>query len=183
MRRKLKMYRHEERLTIGSEIFDDMRDQFNVLLSALLQEANISGKDGELTVKLKVGTATEREYKKGAFVKEWTEPRFTWNMSRKVKESKFDVKSSSGEGYVLIFDEAGKPTIKEAPNKQISMFDTPNFMKPIKEESAPEEIEDLEDTLEPEESSFQGEVTEECEDAMDELLEEMNAEEYDKEDK
>ena len=119
------MYRYSESLTINSELFADLRSQFNTYLSHLLQEANVSGKEGELSLKIKVTTATEREHKNGAFVKEWTEPRFNWQITKKVKENKIDIKSCSGEGFMLEFDEDGKPMIKETPNKQISMFDTP----------------------------------------------------------
>jgi len=117
------MYEFKERLNIQSDVFSDFRSQFDVLLSALLQEANTTGKEGELTVKLRVDTTTARNFAKGDTVKEWTEPRLSWTLSRKVKESKFDVKSAAGEGYALTFDEDGHPIVKDAPNKQLSLFD------------------------------------------------------------
>lgn len=142
------MYRFgTERLNIDSVIFDDMRDQFNVLLNALLQEANISGKEGELTLKLKVSTATERNYKKGTLVSEWTEPRFSWTVARKVKELKFDVKSSSGHGFVLSFDDEGKPIFKEAPNKQLSLEDMPREEQKPYDELDPQEEDFEEDEM------------------------------------
>ena len=117
-------YSFPARLNIQSDVFQDFRVQFDVLLAALLSEANTTGKDGELTVKLKVSTATERSYKEGTFVKEWTEPRLSWTLSRKVKESKYDVKSSSGHGFALEFDKDGSPVIREVQTKHVSMFDT-----------------------------------------------------------
>ena len=135
---------YTQRLGINSEVFDDLRGQFDVLLAALLQEANVTGKEGELSVKLKVKTAIERNMSQGTFVEEWTEPRLEWTIARKVKESKYDVKSSSGRGFRLEFDSDGRPTIKESPNKQVSMFDTP-FSRAIDEMESEDESEDMDE--------------------------------------
>lgn len=111
----------EERLTLDCEIFKSLRDETEAAINVLTYLAGKEGKEGELTLKLKVSTTTERKFRSGEVCAEWTEPRYTWNISRKVKENKHDLKGSSQSGYMLEFDEDGKPIIKEV-REQISLF-------------------------------------------------------------
>lgn len=150
---------YKEKFDINSSIFASLRDQFNVMLNCLIQEANTTGKEGELTVKLKVDTATQRNYATGSVTEEWTEPRLSWTVARKIKESKFDTKSSSGTGYKLEFDIDGKPYLRDISDKQITFDD---FLDSQYEARQPEEQEDEADGIESSEETEDCTPDEEC---------------------
>jgi hypothetical protein len=111
-----------DRLDLDSAIFQALRDEIMVSINAALMLADKEGKEGEVSIKIKVSTVTERNFKDGAVCKEWTEPRFSWAVTRKVKENKIDHKGSSVAGWELRFDEDGRPCVVEA-NQQASLFD------------------------------------------------------------
>lgn len=108
------MYKQELTLSSNCEIFKSLADEFNAALGALVMIANKDGREGELTLKLKVKTYTERRYDKEKVVAEWTEPLFSWDVTRKVKEGTNKMSGSGGHDFMLKFDEHGKPYIVEA---------------------------------------------------------------------
>jgi len=111
-----------DRLDLDSAIFQALRDEIMVSINAALMLADKEGKEGEVSIKIKVSTVTGRNFKDGAVCKEWTEPRFSWTVTRKMKENKIDHKGSSVAGWELRFDEDGRPYVIEA-NQQASLFD------------------------------------------------------------
>jgi hypothetical protein len=119
---RLKMYLGERRLDLDNVILRGLRNEIEVSLNAALMLADKEGKEGEVNIKIKVSTETVKKYDKGVVCKEWTEPRLSWNVSRKAKENKIDHKGSSTPGWELRFDEDGRPYVVEA-NQQASLFD------------------------------------------------------------
>lgn len=115
---------NSDRLDLDSVIFKALRDEIMVSINAALMLADKEGKEGEVNIKIKVSTETVRKYDKGVVCKEWTEPRFSWNVARKMKENKIDHKGSSMPGYELKFNEDGRPYIVEV-DQQISLFEDP----------------------------------------------------------
>ena len=109
-------------LDLDNVLFKELRNEIMVSINAALMLADKEGKEGEVNIKIKVSTETVRTYEKGIVCKEWTEPRFSWNVTRKVKENKIDHKGSSVPGWELKFDEDGRPYVVEA-NQQSSLFD------------------------------------------------------------
>ena len=121
---------NSDRLDLDSVIFKALRDEIMVSINAALMLADKEGKEGEVTVKIKVSTETVRKYDKGVVCKEWTEPRFSWNVARKMKENKIDHKGSSVAGWELRFDEDGRPYVVEA-NQQASLFEDEKDTKTV----------------------------------------------------
>lgn len=106
----------EQKLKINSEckIFEPLIDEFNAALNSLIMIANESGKEGELTVKLKVKTINEQRFDKDKLIAEWPEPIFSWDITRKIKEDKIKMSGSGGHDFMLKFDDEGKAYILEA---------------------------------------------------------------------
>ena len=111
-----------DRLDLDCEILKGLRDEIQVSLNAALMLADKEGKEVEVGLKIKASTETVREYKEGKVSKEWTEPRLSWVVTRKVKESKIDHKGYSATGWELKFDEDGRPYVVEV-NQQASLFE------------------------------------------------------------
>jgi len=111
-----------ERLNLDNVLFKALRDEIEVSINAALMLSDKEGKEGEVNIKIKVDTETVRKYEEGRVCKEWTEPRFSWNVTRKIKEDKIDHRGSSDPGWELLFDEDGRPYVVEA-NQQASLFD------------------------------------------------------------
>lgn len=112
---------YKQRLGIFCDLFESFRSQFNTMLNSLLQEVYKKGRDGELSIKIKVSTTREQKFEKGKLCAEWEEPRISWKMERKVNPPKFDVQGRIGEQYVLEFDEVGYPVVYEV-NEQMTLF-------------------------------------------------------------
>lgn len=114
----------QQKLALNSEckIFEPLVKEFNVALNALVEAASKHGKEGELTLKLVVNATQEQKFNKDAVVAEWTEPIFSWDVTRKIKESKNKTSGNGGQNFILKFDEKHRPYVVEI-NKQMTMSD------------------------------------------------------------
>lgn len=160
-----------ERLDLDNELLKGLRAEIEVSLNAALMLADKEGKEVEVGLKIKANTETVREYKQGRVTKEWTEPRLSWVVTRKVKENKIDHKGSLRPGWELRFDEDGKPYVVEA-NQQATLFDEEKDAKTVIHYHFGEkkEAESEENTAMPPYAKEDLEVKENAEDSTDAAL-------------
>jgi hypothetical protein len=52
---------YKQKLGINCDLFESFRSQFNTMLNSLVQEVNKKGRDGELSIKIKVSTTKEQK--------------------------------------------------------------------------------------------------------------------------
>lgn len=104
-----------EPLSINSDIFADMRSQFDSVLNSLVQLTEASD-EAELTLKLKL----EKEYSDDGEPELTERLKASWSITRTIKAKKYKVEGWITDDYIIQTDDAGKVYLQKV---QISMFD------------------------------------------------------------
>lgn len=105
-----------EKLSISSDMFAVMRDQFDVVLQSLV--ALTEGSDeGEITLKVKLDKQIQGN-EDTLFPTEVL--RASWDITRTIKAKKHKVSGRTQDEYIIGKDDDGKPVISKA---QVSLFD------------------------------------------------------------
>jgi len=100
-----------ERLSINSEMFATMREQFDDILNSLIEQMEVID-DAEITVKLKLSKVLAEDREKILA---------SWDVVRTIKAKKFKVGGLVTDDYFLDKDEDGNLIIRGSD--QISFFD------------------------------------------------------------
>lgn len=109
------------RLSINSEMFDSMRDQFDTILNSIVKLLE-EGDEGEITVKVGVdkGHLMDEVDKNGEPV-EKKKISVDWKIERVIKAKKYKVEGWSVGDFFLEENEEGELNIVKV--EQVSLFD------------------------------------------------------------
>lgn len=109
------------RLSINSEMFDSMRDQFDTSLNSIVKLLE-EGDEGKITVKVGVdkGRLMDEVDKNGEPV-EKKKISVDWKIERVIKAKKYKVEGWSVGGFFLEENEEGELNIVKV--EQVSLFD------------------------------------------------------------
>lgn len=110
-----------QKLSIDSEVFDMLRNQFDTILNALVKQLGASD-EGEINIKIKVDKSYSFEPDlSGEGEAETQKLDLSWDITRTVKAKKFKVSGRNMEEYFLEEDEDGAIKLKKL--EQGSLFD------------------------------------------------------------
>ena len=113
-----------EKLDLNSELLKPMKDQLEIILNRLMLIVSEENKEAEITLKIELDKSVERKIEDGEVTNRWVEPRITFQIGEKIKETKNTIKGSVGEDYELKIDETTNILYVEKINEQTSMFDS-----------------------------------------------------------
>lgn len=116
----------QQKLDLNSELLRPIKDQLEVILNRLMLIVSEENKEAEITLKIELDKSVERKIEYGEVVSKWIEPRITFQVSEKVKETKNTIKGIVGENYELKVDENTNILYVDKINEQTSMFDKNN---------------------------------------------------------
>lgn len=110
-----------EKLSINSDMFEKMRNQFDDILNSIVRILEADD-EGEINVKVGINKKYEFEYDE-ELGKEVEKQRLVadWDITRVIKAKKYKVEGCTTEDYFFKQDEDGE--IKLVKVEQISMFD------------------------------------------------------------
>jgi len=110
-----------ERLSINSEMFATMREQFDVILNSLTEQLSATD-EAELSVKIKLRKEFTYEWNEDGLEEvEKQKIKASWDIVRTIKAKKYKVEGTLTEDFFLDKDEDGKLILRKV--EQISMFD------------------------------------------------------------
>ena len=115
-----------EKLDLNSELLKPMKDQLEVILNRLMLIISEENKEAEITLKIELDKSVERKFEYGEEVDKWVDPRITFQIGEKIKETKNTIKGSVGNDYELKIDKDTNILYIEKINEQTSMFDGDN---------------------------------------------------------
>lgn len=111
-----------EKLSINSELFKRMREQFDTELSSIVQLLE-AGDEGEITVKVEIDKKfLMDEIDEDGEPIEKQKIDASWKIERVIKAKKFKVEGRNYEEFFLEKDEDGELKINKI--EQVSMFDS-----------------------------------------------------------
>ncbi len=116
----------QQKLDLNSELLKPMKDQLEVILNRLMLVVAEKNKEAEITLKIELDKSVERKIEYGEEIDKWVEPRISFQISEKIKETKDIHKGSVGDNYELKIDEDTNILYVEKINEQTSMFDNNN---------------------------------------------------------
>lgn len=110
-----------EMLSINSDMFVVMREQFDTVLKSIVQLLE-AGDEGEINIKVGVDKRYEYEYD-DVLGEEVTKQRLNaeWDITRVIKAKKYKVEGRVMDDYYLQSDDDGEITVIKV--EQVSMFD------------------------------------------------------------
>lgn len=113
----------QEKLDLNSELLKPLKDQLEVIINRLMITVAERNKEAEITLKIELDKSIERKCEYGEVIDKWIEPRISFQISEKIKETKNTIKGSVGEDYELKIDESTNILYIEKVNEQTSIFE------------------------------------------------------------
>lgn len=106
-----------EQLSINSDIFSNLREQFDIVLNSLISLTG-SSDEAELTLKLKLN----KEYPDVTASESTALLKASWDITRTIKAKKFKIEGRVMDDYLIKQDDTGNVYVTKM---QTSLFDEP----------------------------------------------------------
>lgn len=116
------MQRKVQKLDLDSELLKPIKEQLETIINRLMLTVVEENKEAEINLKIELDKTIERTYEKGKEINKWVEPRISFQISEKIKESKNTIKGLAGKDYELKLDEDTNIVYVEKINEQTSIF-------------------------------------------------------------
>lgn len=113
----------QQKLDFNSELLKPIKDQIEVIINRLMLTVAESNKEAEITLKIDLDKSQEYQCEYGEVISEWVEPRISFSISEKLKETKNTIKGNVGKDYELKVDTSTNTLYVEKINEQTSFFE------------------------------------------------------------